>query len=566
MGLNREQYVAAHHMKGPMLVLAGPGSGKTHLLVERIRIMIEEGGIPPDKILVITFSKKAARQMQARFYKNVNDRSYPVTFGTFHAIFYRIIKEEEPSANRLITEEEQKKFIELSVKECSLCSELFTKSENTDIVIGLIGAYKNFKDRMYARNEQAKDMTEEERGEFEKLLACYEGKCRDAGLIDFDDMILLCWQLLYKHEWVLRKWQAKYEYILIDEFQDINEAQYNVLRLLAGDERNVFAVGDDDQSIYAFRGACPELMRKFLHQYIGCRRVTLKTNYRCCQNIIGAADTVIRHNIKRLERPMQKHLPSKTGGHVEIVNSESTDVQAEFVCDMIESLMRDHGYSQRDFAVLYRSEHCGAMFEMRAEERGFALKHEEGRKRISKKQLIHEAYVRAHNNTASRADYFLIMNNPERGLSREALCPDIGNYIGSFKSYYANEPEMLERVYNLENMIRNRTWSDEYGGGTSDNLSKNGVNVMTAHASKGLEFKVVFIIGLQEGLFPHIKSIEEPLVQEERRLMYVAMTRAIERLYMCTVSMEHGKRPSRFAGEATEKMQYINDILKLKRC
>lgn len=307
-------------------------------------------------------------------------------------------------------------------------------------------------------------------------------------------------------------------------------------------------------------------MKKFLKQYIGCRQVTLTMNYRCCENVIGAADTLIRHNTDRLERPIQRHLPSKSGGTVEVINSESTDVQAAYVCDRIFELTKSGLYLPEDIAVLYRSSHCAVMFEKMAGERGIPLKVTNEAGIPSKRQRINEAYKRAHNGTATRADFFLIMNNPPRGLSREALCPDIGNYIGSFKSYYANEPEMLERVYNLENMIRNRTWSDEYGGGTSDNLSKNGVNVMTAHASKGLEFKVVFIIGLQEGLFPHIKSIEEPLVQEERRLMYVAMTRAIERLYMCTVSMEHGKRPSRFAGEAIEKMQYINDILKLKRC
>ena len=585
MKLNKEQYRAAHHMDGPMLVLAGPGSGKTHLLVERIRIMIEDGHIPPENILVITFSKKAARQMQARFERRVEERSYPVTCGTFHAVFYHILREHNPNLNRLITEEEQRKFIALSAEKCALSSELFTKDENIGHIIGMIGAYKNFGTDMFKRNDSAKIMTEDERKEFEMLLSEYDRLCKENGVLDFDDMILLCHRLLKKHEMVLRKWQKKFRYFLVDEFQDINDLQYEVLRLLAGDSMNVFAVGDDDQSIYAFRGSKPQLMKKFLHQYVGCRQVTLTMNYRCCANIIGAADTLIRHNTDRLDRPMQRHLPSKKGGTVELINTENTLVQAAYVCDMISILTDEHGYKQEDIAVLYRSEHCATVFVKMAEERGYRLRSEAGSAGISRSRMIREAYIRAHDGTASRADYFLIMNNPPRGLSREALCPDTGNYIEAFRSYYADDPVMLEKVNDLEQMIRLSGVSE--GTVLFDNFCENnndfddpwkscqkepspltprgGINVMTAHASKGLEFPVVFIIGLQEGLFPHHKSMSDDLIEEERRLMYVAMTRAKERLYMCCVSTEHGKRASRFAVEATGKKQFVSDIIKLKR-
>ena len=462
MKLNKEQHRAAYHMDGPMLVLAGPGSGKTHLLVERIRIMIEENHIPPDNILVITFSKKAARQMQKRFEKRVKDSSYPVTFGTFHAVFYHILQQYDPNISRLITEEEISSFVRRAITDSMPDSDFFRSEENTNTVAGLISAYKNFGEEFFEINEYALSFEPYEKEEFKKICELYSEYVRRAGLIDFDDMIVRCRELLRKHESILRKWQKKYRYFLVDEFQDINDAQYDILRLLAGDGRNVFAVGDDDQSIYAFRGSRPQLMKKFKHQYVGCRQVTLTMNYRCCENVIGVADAVIRHNIDRFDRPTQRHLPSKNGGTVMIVNAESTDVQAAFVCDTIEDMIRNGVYGEDEIAVLYRSDHCGLRFIKMAKKR------------------------------------------------------DIN------------------------------------------------VNVMTAHASKGLEFKCVFMISLQEGLFPHKKDMDGNS-EEERRLMYVAITRAIECLYMCTVSTEHGKRPSRFVLEAMKNNKYITDCLRLKR-
>ena len=463
MRLNKEQYRAAHHISGPMLVLAGPGSGKTHLLVERIRMMIEERHIPPDNILVITFSKKAARQMQARFEKRVEGRIYPVIFGTFHAVFYHILRTYDPNINRLITGEEQKKYVtELIGK-----SQLFDGDTEADEVIGMISSYKNLSNVFFARCETAKDMDESQREDFVKLVGEYERLCRNAGVIDFDDMILLCRQVFEKHEMFLRKWQQKYRYFLVDEFQDINEGQYDVLRLLAGDSMNVFAVGDDDQSIYAFRGSRPELMKRFIRQYRNCAVVNLLINYRCSSNIIGTADTLIRHNTDRIQRPMQKCRRGAQGGEVVIVHSENTTVQAAFVCDMIDHLKEKHGYGDKDFAVLYRSAHCAVMFENIAKQRHMDL---------------------------------------------------------------------------------------------------SAINLMTVHASKGLEFTCVFVIGLQEGQFPHHRSMSDELVSEERRLMYVAMTRARQRLYLCTLGAKNGKPVSRFAKEICERKKYIADRLQITRC
>ena len=562
MSLNKEQYIAAKHVNGPMLVLAGPGSGKTHLLVERIRMMIEDENINPEHILVITFSKKAARQMQARFYRRVEDKNYPVTFGTFHAVFYGILRAYDPSIRDLISEEQQERLVRDAVKNCDLTGTSLCEDFDTDMIIGLIGAYKNFGKERFAKSGPGKEMTINEQGAVEKISEEYTRLCRSEGVIDFDDMIMMCRDILYKHESVLRRWKDRYRYILVDEFQDINDGQYDVLRLLAGDTKNVFAVGDDDQSIYAFRGARPELMKKFIHQYNGCRRVTLTMNYRCCENVIGAADAVIRHNIERLERPMQRHLPSKSVGTVMLINSENTDVQAVYVCDMIDALTEE-GYKAGDIAVLYRSSHCAKRFIRIAQGRGLDLKITGEDMAVSKQKKIHEAYMRAKRGEASRADMFLIMNNPPRGLSRESLCACRNrNYIMCMNDYYKGDTKKLEAVRDLKQTIEN--YDGYYAGQDAGKNTKDMINVMTAHASKGLEFKCVFIIGLQEGLFPHHRDMEGN-AEEERRLMYVAMTRAIERLYMCTVSTAHGKRASRFAAEASKNMKYITDILRLTR-
>ena len=546
MKLNKEQYRAAMHIGGPLLVLAGPGSGKTHLLVERIRILIEDAQIRPENILVITFSKKAAREMQARFNQRTKDRSYPVTFGTFHAVFYNILKDFDPATNTLITEELKNEYIRRAVIMTKAASGLCDDGDIGSLA-GLISSYRNFGDDYFEQSYEGRQMDADERTDLVAVCRLYEKMCIDNRVLDFDDMIIRCRDILYKHEGLLRKWQDRYRYILVDEFQDINDCQYDILRLIANDSKNVFAVGDDDQSIYSFRGARPGLMKKFMHQYTGCRRVNLTMNYRCCENIIGAADTVVRHNRDRIERPVQRHLPSKSGGIVEILNFENSEVQAAFICDKITGLINECGYRENDFAVLFRSDHCAKLFEQTASGRGFELKISGRCGYVPKETRIHEAYIRAKEGTASRADWFLIMNNPPRGLSREALYDSGNDYIGAFKKYYAQDPDMLKAVFDLEESVRN--YDITYSPPVKDQPHK-AINVMTAHASKGLEFKCVFIIGLQEGLFPHHKSIRAGFVEEERRLMYVAMTRARERLYMCTIGTSHGKRISRFAQEA----------------
>lgn len=601
--MNNEQSIAAHHKDGPMLVLAGPGSGKTHLLVERIRIMIEEEKILPDSILVITFSKKSAVEMQQRFQRLVENQNYPVTFGTFHAVFFNILKQyKHYSKENILTETEK----------LSILGKIFNDG-SPELLPDYISAYKNFGEDFFVKS-YGKYMTLEEQDEFRSVYDKYCDTCRSMGKLDFDDMVLMVRDMFMKHESILMQWQKRFRYFLVDEFQDINDAQYDVLRLLAGDEMNVFAVGDDDQSIYAFRGAKPSLMQKFLHQYHGCKRVNLKMNYRCCEIVIRSADNVIKHNKDRISRPIQQHLYTNSGGTVRIILSENTLSQAEKVCKMIKSLINDCGYKYDDIAVLYRSDHCATLLLSIVESANLPVKsHESGiNPYTSDIAGIILAYLNAATGKCSRKEFLLIMNNPPRGLSREGISSiDDGKshefriFIDKLKEYYLDDQMMLSAINELNYMIEKirltscyeavrsilfqdnificQNENEEKIGGFFCELSKDfdsvndliwfmekgkretaqkdnsiivrnrnnyGMYFLTAHASKGLEFKVVLIIGLQEGLFPHHKSLDGELAEEERRLMYVAMTRAKERLYLFGIGTKHGKRVSRFIEES----------------
>ena len=622
--LNYEQSLAAYHVNGPMLVLAGPGSGKTHLLVERIRIMIEEKGVKPDEILVITFSKKSALEMENRFFSLVNNAPYSVTFGTFHAVFYDILKHYYNfTKESILTEPEKLELIRHGDGDNVFIGhgdgDFVPEGDEKDLqgIVDNISAYKNFGEDFFTKTA-GKYMTIEEQDSFREIYKYYCRRSHELGKLDFDDMVLLVRDLFLKHEGILREWQKRYRYFLVDEFQDINDAQYDVLRLLAGDCMNVFAVGDDDQSIYAFRGAKPSLMQKFLKQYHGCKRVNLTMNYRCCENIIKCADSCIRHNADRLDRPMQRHLPSKNGGGVEVNITEGSISQAEYVCAKISGLMAQKGYSYDDFAVLYRSEHCATMLKTILKSNNLPVKSGDSgiNPYTDKVTDIVIAYLKCAIGNCTRNDFLLMMNNPKRGLSREAISAvndgknhDSDDYFALLRDYYDEDNKMLGIINELAQVItkirkgssadalkilqnidilgtlsgdsnssnievfnflndfsrdfvsisefvehvmnmREKSHENEDNSFLLHNKKENtGINLMTAHASKGLEFKVVFVIGLQEGLFPHHKSMEGMLVEEERRLMYVAMTRAKERLYLCGIGTKHGKRVSRFVGE-----------------
>lgn len=448
--LNPEQRRAAAHVTGAMLVLAGPGSGKTAVLTERIAAMIERAEIPPEEILVLTFSNKAAQEMQNRFRKRSGGRKPPVTFGTFHSVFYAILRVHSTEELRLAQPDARIGILQeigrrLSIQGCDHkgCTDL----------IDAISLYKNTgKIAMYLRGEI--------RTKFALILEAYEQSMREQGFLDFDDMILRCYELFTRRQEILNDWRNRFRYLLIDEFQDCNMIQYDLVKLLAGEQRNLFAVGDDDQSIYGFRGADSRVVLRFMQDYPEAEQVHLLRNYRCGRRIIEKADQLIQNNRIRAWKPRQ--LPSKFRGEGTVILIQCRDSyeEAELVLHELEKLRAEQKRTETEqtetmrVAILYRSGQCA--------------------------------------------------------------------------SYLA---DLLESQWEQRD---------------------DGIHLVlqTIHASKGLEYDTVFVIGLQEGLLPSNRAVSEEEREEERRLLYVAMTRARNRLYLFARGHEkYGKRISSFLYE-----------------
>ena len=298
MSFNASQTRAIHHKNGPMLVLAGPGSGKTLVITERTKYLIEVCGIDPAQILVITFTKAAATEMKRRFQRKMN-RSCPVTFGTFHAVYFAILKHAYNYSADNIAREEQRYQCMREI----IAKEHLTYEDETEFITSLLGEISLVKNSgIEIANYYSKNCAETV---FRKVYRQYHEFLYKNRLIDFDDMLVYTKELFEQRADILAAWQNKYRYILIDEFQDINKIQYEIVKMLAGETKNLFIVGDDDQSIYKFRGARPELMLNFPKDFENTRQVILNRNYRCGEEIVQVAEDIISYNTKRFEKKMQ---------------------------------------------------------------------------------------------------------------------------------------------------------------------------------------------------------------------------------------------------------------------
>lgn len=591
-----------------MLVLAGPGSGKTTVITNRVRYLTEKAGVDPGHILVITFTRAAAREMKERYEQMTQAGCSRVSFGTFHSVFFLILKlAYRYQAANIVREEQRIQFVRELLEHCDL--EVEDEGEFIASVLSEISMVKG--ELMDLDHYYAKNCSEDV---FKQLFLGYEEQLRKRRLLDFDDMLVMCYQLFKERPDILSAWQNKYKYILIDEFQDINRIQYEIVRMLAEPENNLFIVGDDDQSIYRFRGAKPEIMLGFERDYPDAPRLLLDQNYRSSRQIVEAAGNVIRHNRTRFP----KDIRAARG------NGRPLDIR-EWPEPIDESLaiageLRDYasmGIAYEDMAVLYRTNLGPRLLIEKLMEYNIPFNMRDTVPNLYDHWIVKNilSYIKAATGDLSRSNILTIINRPKRYVSRDALEGQMVNWE-AVKSFYQDKNWMLDRIEQLEydlimlktmapaaavNYIRKAVDYDSYlreyagerrmkpeellevldqlqesaaGFKTYDawfahmdhyrdqllkqaqggNGREKGVSLMTMHSSKGLEFRVVYILDANEGITPHHKAVLDPDVEEERRMFYVAMTRAKERLHIYYVRERYHKKQekSRFAEEAEE--------------
>lgn len=603
--LNTAQQKAVCHETGPMLVLAGPGSGKTTVLLCRISRLLERGLAKPQEILALTFSKAAAEEMKSRF-ENLNGAS-GVSFGTFHSIFFRILRSRYGwNVEQIFQEEERRNILRNSIE-----------AEKWDIpdLEEYISQFFSQLSLMNSELEQPNRFTPTGMPveEFRKLYRAYEGYKERHEKLDFDDMLTQCYQLLREDAAVREYWQRKYKFILVDEFQDVNQAQFACLQILAEKHQNLFVVGDDDQSIYAFRGARPDFLLRFPTLYPAAKKVTLNTNYRSTERIVNLAERVIGNNEVRFVKNMKGI--GEAGDKVTFFLAEDAAKEAAHIAEKIGRLL-DEGMPLTEIAVIYRTNLQGGAFARELYKRGipYDLRDNSGNvyEHWVAKDLL--AYLLLAENEESDSALRRILNKPKRYIGKDLLaeaetmpytllrsffvCPSLkgwqeenlenlridlnqirkrtpydalkyirkvigyDEYLEEFAAYRRTSAQVLQEIADeimetakdcadvrsfreqLERLsLQMKEQSRKKG------QKRNGVALMTMHGAKGLEFRAVFLPSLVEGIVPHEKGTDT--VAEERRLFYVAMTRASEKLCLSAILQRYEKerKPSRFLAE-----------------
>lgn len=606
MNYNVSQEKAIKHGKGPMLVLAGPGSGKTLVITRRTRNLIEEYGVDPRNILVITFTKAAADEMKERFQKLMGGRHYPVNFGTFHAIFFTILRYAyQYTANNIIRDDVKKQFLRESIEKQELEIE-----DEKDFLNGIESEISLVKgERINLEHYYSINCAEDV---FQKIYKEYDDRLRRANLLDFDDMLVYCYELLIERPDILKIWQKKYQYILIDEFQDINKIQYDIIQLLAQPENNLFIVGDDDQSIYRFRGAKPEIMLHFEEDYKDCKKVLLDINYRSTAKIVEAAKRVVKNNQNRFSKNISTI--HSEGEEIYLKTFKELKLENQAIVDEILAY-HSKGIPLSEIAILFRTNTQPRALLEKCMEYNIPFKMKDSMPNIYEHWIAKNlmGYIRFALGQRERGIFLQIANRPKRYISRESLSEPIID-MKHLKEYYSDKDWMIERIEKLEyeiqmlekmnpysaiNYIRKgigyedylkeyadyrrikvdelyevldeiqesardyKTYEewfvhiDEYAEELAEQARRqkennvDSVTMTTMHSSKGLEFQVVYIIDANEGITPHHKAILEADLEEERRMFYVAMTRAKQYLHIYSVQNRYNKELdlSRFVGE-----------------
>ncbi len=622
--LNENQRQAVTTTEGPLLILAGAGSGKTKVLTTRIAYLIEEKNVSPYNILAITFTNKAAKEMQSRVINLVGEYAKNMQVSTFHSFGLRLLRENYDKLGYdrnfvIMDSDDSLTVVKKILKELNLDP----KQYNPNAIRNKISGCKN-------ELMSPKDYERYASSEFEKVVLSvyekYEHKLKTNNSVDFDDLLILPIKLFREHEDILDKYQEHFKYILVDEYQDTNEAQYILTKLLASKYRNLCVVGDENQSIYSFRGANYRNILNFEKDYKEANVIKLEQNYRSTENILDAANSVIKNNESRKD----KNLWSDKGKGDKIIYYRSYDEKDEvhYVASNIKRLISE-GKNPSEIAILYRTNAQSRTMEEEMLKENIPY-HVVGSFQFYSRKEIKDlmAYLRLIHNEKDNISLTRVINSPKRGIGLKTISnltekADLENksiyeVINSGKELefkkviedlkkvsenvtltelidkildttgYRRELESektLEADIRLENLeeFKSITKAFEERDGlvsledflfevslVSDRDeyqdSRDKVSLMTVHAVKGLEFNDVFVIGLEEGIFPHMNSLmENSELEEERRLMYVAITRAKERLYLVNARRRvlYGKDqvnpPSRFIGEIDKELIETNE-------
>ena len=607
----KSQSEAIRHQDGPLLVLAGPGSGKTTVVTKRVQYLVQDCHISPSSILVITFTKAAATEMKERFLRLMEQSEEKpqgygnVLFGTFHAVFFNILKLSYGfTAANILREETRYQYMKEIVDRLKL--EIDDENEFISGVLGEISLIKN--ERISLEHYFSKNCAEDI---FRKIFASYEQRKRNARLIDFDDMLSYTWELLTKRPDILEAWQKKFRYILVDEFQDINRLQYDILRLLAQPENNLFIVGDDDQSIYRFRGAKPEIMLNFQKDFPTAGRVLLNDNFRSTRQIVNAAGRVIRKNQSRFAKEITAR--GGEGPGVRILAFEDQQQECLYLLKEMQEYKKNGGAWQQ-MAVLYRTNTQPRLLIQKFMEFNVPFRVRDQVPNLFEHWIAKNlfCYIRLACGSKLRKDLLPVLNRPKRYMNRECLndeiicweymmdyykdkpyvCDKIErlrydlkmlgrmgpfaaiNYIRHVMGYeeylkeYAefrrmNAEDLMEVLNELQESARAYKTYDEWFAYMErykkemDEMRKRqqevkeGVHLATMHSSKGLEYDKVFILDAAEGITPYKKAVLDADLEEERRMFYVAMTRAKKELIICWAKKQfsHELTVSRFVEE-----------------
>ena len=597
MDLNKSQKQAVTCLLKPTLVIAGPGSGKTHVIINRVHYMIEQLNCAPQHILVVTFSKLAAEEMKQRYEKIHGVTG--VTFGTLHSVFYRILRRSDPrryAIEHLLLEDKKKSILQNLIKELEL-------DEEEDFIENFTKHLSLMQNQLIeSKNYYPEGISREA---FIKLLKHYEAFKERHQAFDFDDMLVACYYLLDNDDAILKVVRAQYQYILIDEFQDINEVQFRIIKKIAEAKRQIFVVGDDDQSIYQFRGAKPEFLLDFKKHFPEVEEIYLDVNYRSTQMILNYSLALIEHNTKRYLKALTT--PNAKGSAPLFIPCKDAKEEALLIVNEIIK-RKNEGLPLTEMAIIYRTNlQARPIVEtLLAANIPFCLR--DGMVSLYDQWITQDlfAYLYLAENINQPELAARIINKPKRYISNAAMqqAKQMGghlfmnllgletltewqkNYIqqllfdlqvlkekdlknaiayirrnigydqyvmdyASFRKMPASSLlEVLDDIEDStegyvsfkewENMLK--TMSEEVKTQTNHkNIKQEALNLMTMHGSKGLEFNTVFIIGVVNGTIPHHKSHLPAELEEERRLFYVAMTRAKENLFIYSPKERHGK-------------------------